>query len=93
MGEGVGRLHKAVVLHLRAHDDAAGVEIVIQRFGLPQKLRAEDDIPALIFSRTEAVKPTGMVDLMTMMASGFTFITSWMTASTAEVSKKFFRLS
>ena len=49
MGEGVGRLHKAVVLHIRTHDDAAGVEIVIQRFGLPQKLRAEDDVPALIF--------------------------------------------
>lgn len=33
------------------HDalNAAGVEIVIQRFGLPQKLRAEDDVPALIF--------------------------------------------
>ena len=49
MGEGVGRFHKAVVLHIRTHDDAAGVEIVIQRFGLPQKLRAEDDVPALIF--------------------------------------------
>ena len=45
------------------------------------------------FSRTLAVKPTGMVDLMTMTASGFTFITSRMTASTAEVSKKFFRPS
>ena len=41
------------------------------------------------FSRTLAVKPTGMVDLMTMTASGFTFITSRMTVSTAEVSKKF----
>ena len=45
------------------------------------------------FSRTEAVKPTGMVDLMTMMASGLHRITSWITASTAEVSKKFFLLS
>ena len=45
------------------------------------------------FYRTEAVNPTGMVDLMIIVASGFTFRTSSMTASTAEQSKKFFLLS
>ena len=39
------------------------------------------------FLRTDSVYPTGIVDLMTMMASGFTFKTSSITASTAEVSK------
>ena len=47
----------------------------------------------LYFSRTVAVKPTGIVDLITMIASGLYSITSLITASTAEVSKKFFLLS
>ena len=38
-------------------------------------------------SRTEAVYPTGTVDLMTMMAVGFAFITSSITFSTVVVSK------
>ena len=45
------------------------------------------------FSLTAAVKPTGTVDFMTMMASGLACMTSRMTDSTAEVSKKFFSLS
>ena len=45
------------------------------------------------FSRTDAVNPTGTVDLMTMTAFGLHCMTSRMTDSTAEVSKKFFRLS
>ena len=36
---------------------------------------------------TRAVKPTGIVDLMTIAASGFTASTSAMTDSTVEVSK------
>ena len=47
----------------------------------------------LYFLRTEAVYPTGMVDLIIIIASGFVFNTSSMTASTAEQSKKFFLLS
>ena len=45
------------------------------------------------FSRTLAVYPTGMVDLMTMMASALYCMTSLMTASTAEVSKCWVLLS
>lgn len=45
------------------------------------------------FSRTLAVKPTGIVDLITIIASGLYSITSLITASTALVSKKFFLLS
>ena len=45
------------------------------------------------FSRTLAVYPTGIVDLMTIIASGLYSITSLITASTALVSKKFFLLS
>ena len=48
---------------------------------------------ALYFFLTEAVYPTGMVDLMIMVAAGLTFNTSSITASTAEQSKKFFLLS
>lgn len=39
------------------------------------------------------LKPTGIVDLITMIASGLYSITNLITASTAEVSKKFFLLS
>ena len=42
------------------------------------------------FAFTEAVNPTGTVLLTTMYASGFTRLTSWITLSTALVSKKFF---
>jgi hypothetical protein len=44
----------------------------------------------LYLALTDAVNPTGMVDLMTIIASGFTSSTFYMTASTADVSKKFF---
>ena len=47
----------------------------------------------LNFFLTDSVYPTGMVDLMIIVASGFAFNTSSMTASTAEQSKKFFLLS
>ena len=36
------------------------------------------------------VYPTGIVDFITIIAFGFTFVTTLITASTAEVSKKFF---
>ena len=39
------------------------------------------------FSRMEAVYPTGTVDLMTMIALGFAFMTSSITFSTAAVLK------
>ena len=48
MGKGVCRLHETLILHIRTYDDAARVEIIVQCFGLPQELRAEDDIPAPI---------------------------------------------
>ena len=47
----------------------------------------------LYFSLTDAVYPTGIVDLIIIVAFGFTFNTSSITASTAEQSKKFFLLS
>ena len=47
----------------------------------------------LYLALTDAVYPTGIVDLMIIVASGFTFNTSSITASTAEQSKKFFLLS
>ena len=45
------------------------------------------------FSLMLAVYPTGIVDLITIIASGLYSITSLITASTADVSKKFFLLS
>ena len=45
-GEGVGRLQQPGVVHVRAHDDAAGVQVVVQRLALPQKFRAEKKVPA-----------------------------------------------
>lgn len=44
-------------------------------------------LAVLYFLRTDSVYPTGIVDLMTMIAFGFTFNTSSITASTADVSK------
>ena len=46
-----------------------------------------------VFSRILFVYPTGIVDLMTIIAFGLYFITRSITASTALVSKKFFLLS
>ena len=45
------------------------------------------------FALADTVYPTGMVDLMIIVAFGFTFNTSSITDSTAEQSKKFFLLS
>ena len=45
------------------------------------------------FSLTLVVYPTGIVDLITIIASGLYSMTNLITASTAEVSKKFFLLS
>ena len=45
----VGGCDKVRILRVGADDDAGRVEVVIQGLGLPQKLRAEDDVPALIF--------------------------------------------
>ena len=39
------------------------------------------------------VYPTGIVDLIIIIALGLYFLTNLITASTAEVSKKFFSLS
>ena len=44
--KGVRGLHQAGVLQVGAHDDAAGVEVVVQGFALAQKLRAEQDVAA-----------------------------------------------
>ena len=70
-----------------AYHDAAGVEVIVQRMALPQKLRAEKDMQVVEFFRTDAVYPTGTVDLMTMVASGAYCPASVSTASTLEVSK------
>ena len=40
-GEGAGAGFRWLIA---ADDDAAGVEVVIQGFGLPQELRAEEDV-------------------------------------------------
>lgn len=40
----MGRLHKALVVQVGAHDDARGVQVVVQCLGLPQKFRAEQDV-------------------------------------------------
>ena len=50
-------------------------------------------ISGTYFLRTDSVYPTGIVDLITIIAFGLTDITSSITASTADVSKKFLRLS
>ena len=42
------------------------------------------------FFRMDFVYPTGIVDLITIIADGLYFITNSMTDSTADVSKKFF---
>ena len=39
-------LHKARVVRVGAHDDAARVQVVVQGLALAQELRAEDDVPA-----------------------------------------------
>src|SRR5699024_11376117 len=47
----------------------------------------------LYFLRTDSVYPTGMVDLIIIVALGLAFNTNSITVSTAEVSKKFNLLS
>ena len=42
------------------------------------------------FFRIDSVYPTGIVDFITIIASGLYFITNLITVSTADVSKKFF---
>ena len=39
-------LRQARVAQIRAHNDAARVQIVVKRLALAQELRAEDDVPA-----------------------------------------------
>ena len=41
--------HEARILHIRAHDDTGGIEVIVERLALAQKLRAEDDVLAARF--------------------------------------------
>ena len=42
-------LYKALVFHVGAHNDPAGIQIVVQRPAFPEKLRAEQDAAAVQF--------------------------------------------
>ena len=46
--KGVGSLHQASVIHISTHNDTARVQIVVQSFRLPQELRAENDVVAVV---------------------------------------------
>ena len=46
--EAVRRLPETLVLHRRAHDDARGVEIVVQGPALPQEFRGKQDVPGAV---------------------------------------------
>jgi hypothetical protein len=64
------------------------VQVVVQRPALTEELRAEDDVVGAEASRAGGrVKPTGIVDLMTAVASGLMVTTSETTCSTLLVSK------
>ena len=45
--EHLGRPHQPGVLDIRAHNDPAGVEVVVERLALPQEFRAEEDVVAV----------------------------------------------
>lgn len=79
-------------LLIAADNDSAGIEVIVERFRFPEKLRAEDD-PIKLEARFEMFRmPTGTVDLMTITGGSSLSLaasnTCWMTASTAEQSKK-----
>ena len=42
----MSRFYQSCIVHVRSHDDSGRIEVVIQRLGLPQKFRTEDDVPA-----------------------------------------------
>ena len=46
--KGVGSLHQASVIHISTHNDTARVQIVVKSFRLPQELRAENDVVAVV---------------------------------------------
>ena len=70
-------------------NDPAWVKIVVQGLGLSEKFRAENNIVIvkLLFVPKALVRGAGIVDLITIVAAGFTLVTRLSTASTAEVSK------
>ena len=45
----VRRLDQLLVLHIRADDNSAWVQIIVQRFRFAQKFRAEQDVFAAVF--------------------------------------------
>ena len=47
--KGIRGLHQTSVIHIRANDDPAGIEVVLQDFGFPQELRTEKDVVAVVF--------------------------------------------
>ena len=42
-------LHQAFILQVGAHDDAARIQVIVQRFAFTQEFRAEDDVLAASF--------------------------------------------
>ena len=42
-------LHQALILQVGAHDDAARIQVIVQRLAFTQKFRAEDDVLAACF--------------------------------------------
>ena len=47
--KGMCGLHQAFVLQVGAHDDAARIQVIVQRLAFTQKFRAEDDVLATGF--------------------------------------------
>ena len=44
VGKGVGGIQKPLVLQIRTHNNPAGIQVVVQCFGLAQKFRAEENV-------------------------------------------------
>ncbi len=48
-GKCIGCLHQSGVLHVGTDDDAGRIQIIVQSFRLPEKLRAENNVVAMVF--------------------------------------------
>ena len=55
-GEGIGCLHQTGIIHIRAHNNTARIQVVVQSLALTQKLRAEDDIVTVVLFTNRSCK-------------------------------------
>lgn len=90
VGKGMGCFLQSGISFRSAHDDAARVEVVVQRLAFAKEFWGEEDVLATRFLTDGFGIAHRDGTLETMMAFGLHFITVSITFSTAEVSKKFF---